>query len=192
MNKTHANKIAALLLASLISAPAIAADQYTVDAHHTWPMFEVNHLGFTTQRGRFNQSAGHITLDMAAKKGSVDLTIQTDSLDMGFDQWDEHMKADGFFNAAAFPTMQFTSNKLHFDGDKVVSADGDFTLLGVTRPLTVKVSNFRCGLHPMTHKQTCGADITATFKRSDFGMTKFVPAVGDEVKIFVPLEASKN
>lgn len=192
MHRTLIKTAPALILAALTAPAALAADHYTVDAHHTWPTFEVNHLGFSTQRGRFNQTAGEITLDVAAKQGSVTLAIQTASLDMGFDKWNEHLKSDTFFNVAAFPTMKFSSNKLRFDGDRVVAADGEFTLLGVTRPLTVSVSNFRCGQHPMTHKQTCGGDISATFKRSDFGMNSFIPAVGDEVKISVPLEAAKD
>jgi len=184
------NKIFALILASLLASPALAAEHYTVDPHHTWPMFEVNHLGYTTQRGRFNQSSGTVELDIAAKKGSIDLTIQTGSLDMGFDLWDQHIKAEGFFNAEVYPTLHFVSNKLQFEGDKVVAATGDFTMLGVTKPLTVTVSNFRCAPHPMNKKMTCGADISTSLKRSDFGMTKFVPAVSDEVKIMVPLEAT--
>lgn len=181
-----------LVAAALLATPAYAADNYTVDPRHTWPVFEVNHLGFSTQRGRFNSSSGKITLDTAAKKGSVELVIETASLDMGFDKWDEHMKSDEFFNVAQFPTMRFASDKLVFDGDKVVAAEGSITLLGVTRPLTLTVSNFHCGPHPMLKKPACGADITATLKRSEFGMTKFVPAVSDEVKIFAPVEAVKD
>ena len=181
-----------LIVAALLAAPACAADNYTVDPRHTWPVFEVNHLGFSTQRGRFNSSSGKITLDTAAKNGSVELVIETASIDMGFDKWDEHMKSDEFFNVAQFPTLRFVSDKLVFDGDKVVAAEGSFTLLGVTRPLTLTVSNFRCAPHPMLKKPACGADITATLKRSEFGMTKFVPAVSDEVKISVPVEAVKE
>jgi len=186
------NRLLATLLASLIAAPACAADSYTIDSRHTWPVFEVNHMGFSTQRGRFNKSSGKITLDTAAKKGSVDITIETASLDMGFDKWDEHMKSEDFFNAEFYPTMHFASSKLVFDGDKIAAAEGSFTLLGVTKPLTLTVSNFRCAPHPMNKKQTCGADITATLKRSEFGMTKYVPAVSDEVKISVPVEAVKD
>ena len=181
-----------LIVAALLAAPACAADSYTIDSRHTWPVFEVNHLGFSTQRGRFNSSSGKITLDTAAKKGSVELVIETASLDMGFDKWDEHMKSDEFFNVAQFPTMRFVSDKLVFDGDRVVAAEGSFTLLGVTKPMTLTVSNFRCAPHPMVKKPACGADITATLKRSEFGMTKFVPAVSDEVKISVPVEAVKE
>ena len=186
-----------IAVAALLSAPAYAADSYTtqsytIDPTHTWPVFEVNHLGFSTQRGRFNKSSGKVTLDSAAKKGSVELSIETASIDMGFDKWDEHMKSDEFFNVAKFPAIRFVSDKLVFDGDKVVAAEGSFTLLGVTKPLTLTVSNFRCAMHPMAKKPACGADITATLKRSGFGMTKFLPMVSDEVKIIVPVEAIKD
>lgn len=186
------HKLLITLLASLLAMPACAADNYTIDPNHTWPVFEVNHLGFSTQRGRFNKTSGKITLDTAAKKGSVDLVIETASIDMGFDKWDEHLKSEEFFNVGQFPTMHFTSNKLVFDGDKVVAAEGSFTLLGITKPLTLTLSRFRCAPHPMNKKPTCGADITATLKRSEFGMTKYVPAVSDEVKISVPVEAVKD
>lgn len=181
--------LAALVLSAALAAPAFAADSYTIDPNHTFPVFEVNHFGFSTQRGRFNKSAGKITLDLAAKKGSVDLTIDTTSLDMGFDTWNKHLSADGFFNTEKFPAMTFKSNKLVFEGDKVIAAEGSFTLLGVTKPLRLTVNNFRCAPHPFTKKAMCGADVMATLKRSDFGMTKYVPAVSDEVKISSPVEA---
>ncbi len=186
------NKLLATLLASLLAAPACAADNYTIDSRHTFPVFEINHMGFSTQRGRFNKSSGKITIDTAAKKGSVELTIEAASIDMGLDKWDEHMKAEDFFNAAQFPTMRFVSDRLVFDGDRVVAAEGSFTLLGVTKPLTLTVSNFRCTMHPMAKKPACGADVSATLKRSDFGMTKYVPMVSDEVRILSPVEALKD
>jgi polyisoprenoid-binding protein YceI len=182
----------AVALASSVAVSAYAADSYTIDPNHTFPVFEVNHLGYSVQHGRFDKTSGSITLDMAAKKGSVDLTIETTSLDMGFPLWNEHLSADGFFNTAKFPTMTFKSNKFTFKDGKVVAAEGDFTLLGVTKPLTVTVSDFRCGDHPMLKKPMCGANISGTIKRSDFGMTKYVPAVSDEIQIHVPVEAYKN
>ena len=187
------NKILiAIALATSVTASAYAADSYTIDPNHTFPVFEVSHLGYTMQHGRFNKTNGSITLDMAAKSGSVDLVIETTSLDMGFPLWDEHLSADGFFNTAKFPTMTFKSNKLIFKDDKVVAAEGQFTLLGVTKPLTVSVNGFKCGENPMNKKPMCGANIGGTIKRSDFGMTKYVPAVSDEVQIHVPVEAYKN
>jgi len=176
-------------LAGLIAMPACAAESYTIDPAHTWPVFEVNHLGFSTQRGRFNRTSGKITLDTAAQKGSVDLTIETASLDMGMDNWDEQMKSVGFFNVTQYPTMRFVSDKLIFDGDRVVAAEGKLTLLGTTRQLTLTVSNFRCAPHPLTRKKTCGADISTTIQRMQFGMAKFIPLISDEVKISSPVEA---
>lgn len=184
--------LAFLALSAVLSAPALAVDSYTIDPSHTFPVFEVNHLGFTNQRGRFNKSAGKITLDLSAKKGSVELIIDTTSLDMGFDTWDKHLSAEGFFNSEKFPAMTFKSDKLVFDGAKVVAAEGNFTLLGVTKPLKLTVNNFRCAPNPFTKKDMCGADVSATLKRSDFGMLKFLPAVSDEVKISSPVEAYKD
>lgn len=184
--------VVALTLATSVALPAFAADSYTIDPNHTFPVFEVNHLGFSTQRGRFNKSSGKIVLDVAAKKGSVDLTVDVASLDMGFAKWNEHMAAEGFFDTAKHPTMSFKSEQLVFEGDKLVAADGQFTLLGVTKPLRLAVNGFRCGDNPITKKQMCGADVAATIKRSDFGMTKYLPAVGDEIKINSPVEAVKD
>jgi polyisoprenoid-binding protein YceI len=175
-----------------MTTAAYAADEYTIDSNHTFPVFEVNHLGYSVQHGRFNKTSGKISLDMAAKLGSVELTIETASLDMGFPLWDEHMAAEGFFNSAKFPTMTFKSSKLIFKDDKIVAAEGDFTLLGVTKPITVTVKSFSCGDHPFTKKAMCGANIGGVIKRSDFGMSKYVPAISDEIKIHVPVEAYKN
>ena len=183
---------ASFALATAVAAPAFAADTYTIDPNHTFPVFEVNHLGFSTQRGRFNKTTGTVVLDTAAKKGSVDLNIDVASLDMGFPTWDQHMAADGFFNTEKFPTITFKSNKLVFEGEKVVAAEGDFTLLGVTKPIKLTVSNFKCGPNPMNKKEMCGAEISTTIKRSDFGMTKYVPAIGDDIKISSAVEAYKQ
>ncbi len=182
----------AILVAALIAAPAVAADSYTIDPSHTWPMFEVNHLGFSTQRGRFDKTNGKITLDIAARKGSVDITIDANSLDMGFARWDAPMKSPDFFDVQQYPTIHFTSDKLLFDGDKVVGAEGNFTLLGTTRPLTLTVSNFNCAPHPILRKMHCGADITATILRSQYGMSRYITMVGDEIKLIVPVEADKD
>ncbi|MBK9160565.1 MAG: polyisoprenoid-binding protein [Nitrosomonadales bacterium] len=185
-------KTLSLIIAALLAVPAYAADSYTIDTTHTWPSFEINHLGYSTQRGRFNKTSGTIMLDIAAKKGSVDITIDTGSLDMGFQKWDDHLKSPDFFDAEVHPTIRFTSDKLIFDGDKVVGAEGHFTLLGVTKPLKLTVSNFHCAPHPMTKKMHCGADISTTIQRSQFGMTKYVPLVGDEVRLYSPVEANKD
>lgn len=184
-----------IILAALLSAaclPALAADSYSIDAAHSQAMFEVRHLGFSTQRGHFTQSGGKVTLDLAAKTGSVEYTIQVKSLDMGLERWNKHMLGEDFFNVEKHPTISFKSTKLVFEGDKVVAAQGDFTLLGVTKPITLKVASFTCGVHPMIKKTVCGADISAMIKRSDFGMSYGLPGIGDEVMLVVPVEAHKE
>ncbi|WP_028456150.1 YceI family protein [Chitinilyticum litopenaei] len=182
-----------LLIATLLAAAgsAVAAPvNYTIDQSHTYPQFTVDHLGFSTQHGRFNKTSGAIVLDQAAKTGSVDISIDTASIDTGWAKRDEHLKSEDFFNVAKFPAMTFKSKNLKFAGDKLVSVSGDFTLLGVTKPLTLNVSTFKCvDSHPMAKKPWCGADATATIKRSEFGMNTYVPAVGDEVKLTIQIEA---
>ncbi|HUW51361.1 MAG TPA: YceI family protein [Sulfuricella sp.] len=189
MNKTL---IALALVGATIGMPAIAADNYTIDSRHTFPSFEINHLGFSIQRGRFNRSSGKITLDTAAKSGSIDVTIDATSIDTGLASLEEHLQGEDFFDTAKYPVITFTSKSLKFDGDRLIGADGDFTMHGVTRPVTLTIDHFRCAPHPMTRKQTCGANATTSIKRSEFGIVKYVPNVGDEVKIAIQVEATKD
>lgn len=182
----------ALLLGTMIALPAMAQDSYTADPSHTYPHFEVSHLGFSIMHGRFDKTTVKVTLDRAAKKGSIDVSVDTASANTGWAKRDDHLKSEDFFNVAKFPTMSFKSSNLKFDGDRLVGAEGELSLLGVTKPLTLAVSNFRCGPHPMMKKEMCGADATASLKRSDFGMKYGLPAIGDEVSIKIEIEAMKD
>ena len=184
--------VAAVLVSLAASLPAAAADSYTVDPGHTYPGFEINHLGFSTMRGTFDTSSGKVTLDPAGNGGSIEITIDAASIDTGHAKRDEHLRSEEFFNVARFPTLTYKANRLKYDGDKLVGADGELTLLGVTRPVSLTVTSFNCGTHPINKKPACGANATASIKRSDFGMTTYVPAVGDEVKISIEVEAFKN
>jgi polyisoprenoid-binding protein YceI len=175
-----------------VMAPVVFADTFTIDPEYTIPAFEVGHLGFTTQRGRFDKTAGTVVLDFAAKTGSVEFTVYTKSLDMGSAAWTYHVSSEGLFNVAKYPTMTFKSDRVIFDADKVVAAEGQFTLLGVTKPLTVTVNRFTCGTNPINNKFMCAGDVVATIKRSEFGMTKYIPTVSDDIIITVPVEAYRN
>jgi len=177
------------------SLPAAAADEtYTLDSAHSQPSFEVQHMGFSMQHGVFTKGAvGKVTLDRAARKGSIDVTIDTASVRSLTEKLDAHIKGEDFFNVAKYPTMTFKSSNLVFDGDKVVGADGELTMLGVTKPVTVKVANFMCGEQPFNKKPLCGAEVTANIKRSEWGMKYGIPkAVSDEVKITIPVEAYRE
>lgn len=181
-----------VLMSAILAFPVMAADQYTIDSRHTFPVFEVNHLGFSTQRGRFNNTTGKITLDPAAKTGSVEVTIATDSLDMGLEDWDKHMKNPDFFDVEKYPSMTFKADRFTFKKGVPVSAEGSLTLLGATHPVKLDIANFRCGMHPIAKKELCGADVTTTIKRSLWGMTKYVPLISDDIRVHIPVEAFKQ
>jgi polyisoprenoid-binding protein YceI len=180
------------LLGALMAAPAFAAESYTIDPRHTLPMYEIDHFGWSTQRGRFKSVNGKIVLDRAAKTGTVDVVIDVASVDSGVDKLDEHLRSEDFFNAARHPTMTFKAKKIAFRGDKPASVPGELTLLGVTKPVTLTVNAFHCAPNPFAKKDACGADAVATIKRSDFGMTTMVPGLGDEVKLLINIEAFKD
>lgn len=185
---------AAAVIATLFSLSAHAnPESYTIEPNHTIPRFAVSHFGFSTHMAQFSKTAGKIVLNMAAKSGSVDITIQTSSFIGGANEaFEKHVRGPDFFNADKFPTMTFKSSKLNFTGEALTSVDGEFTMLGVSKPLTLTVTSFRCGNHPFNKKPMCGADATAKIKRSEFGMKTFIPAVSDEVTLLLQVEALKD
>ncbi|MGV3654898.1 MAG: YceI family protein [Noviherbaspirillum sp.] len=183
----------ALLLSAAASACALAAPvTYTVDGTHTYPRFSYNHFGMSTQLSRFNHTAGTVTLDKAAKTAAVDLTIDMKSVDTGFATFDAHIQGEDFLDTAQYPTATFKSSKVKFAGDKPVAIDGNLTIKGITRPVTLKVTHFTNMPHPMLKKDAIGADATVMIKRSQFNAGKFAPHVGDDVTITVSLEAVKS
>lgn len=181
------------LSALLLSMPAYAAmESFTVDPRHTYPSFEVNHMGLSTQRGRFNAANGKITLDRQAKKGTIDIEIDARTLSTGLDELEKHLKNEDFFNVEKHPKIVFKSSAVEFDGENPKSVNGDLTLLGVTKPVTLSISSFNCRVHPINKKYVCGADASASIKRSEFGMTYAIPGVSDEVKLFIQVEAFRD
>jgi polyisoprenoid-binding protein YceI len=183
----------AVVLATLVAGSAYAApENYTIDSTHTFPSFEVGHMGFSTQRGRFNKTSGSIVLDRAAKKATVDISIDASTISTGLDKLEAHLRAEDFFDTAKFPTISFKSTGAKFDGDKLTSLSGNLTMRGVTKPVTLTVTSFFCGPNPVYKKDACGADAVATLKRSDFGINYALPGVSDEVKLQIQVEAHKN
>jgi len=175
-----------------LATPLHAADQYTIDPSHTFPRFELNHFGFSTHHGQFNKTAGKLTLDRAAKSGAIEITVQTASIGTGDPKLESELRGEKFFNVEKFPTMVFKAKTLKFNGDVPASAEGELTLLGVTRPLTLSISRVVCATHPYTKKEDCGAEVSGALKRSDFGMKAFLPIVGDEITLHIQVEAWKD
>jgi polyisoprenoid-binding protein YceI len=183
----------AVILATLLAGTAQAAPEtYTIDSTHTFPSFEINHLGFSTQRGRFNKTTGTIVLDQAARKASVDISIDANSISTGLEKLEAHLRAEDFFDVAKYPTITFKSTGATFKGDKLATVSGDLGMHGVTKPVTLTVTAFHCGHNPVYKKDACGADAVTTIKRSDFGINYALPAVSDEVRLLMQIEAHKN
>jgi polyisoprenoid-binding protein YceI len=185
-------KLSTVSSACLLSFSVLAADSYTIDSRHTFPSFEISHLGFSTQRGRFNETSGKVTLDAAAAKGSIDISVNTATISTGLAELEEHLRGKDFFDSTQYPAMTFKSDKLSFQGEKLVSADGVLTLRGISKPVSLHVEHFYCGMNVIRLKYTCGADAVGTIKRSAFGIDKYAPAVGDEVKLLIQVEAVKD
>lgn len=195
--KKHA-LMSALLLAAPLAATA-APETYVFDPYHTYPHFAVDHLGVSTMWGRFDKSSGKFTLDRAAKTGSLELVVETASISTGDNDKgsrprarDEHLRAADFFNVAEFPQMTYKSTTVKFNGDAPAEVEGQLTLLGVSKPVSLKIDRWVCKDHPMRKKPMCGGNASGSFKRTDFGMKYGVPAVGDEIKLFVEFEAYKQ
>jgi polyisoprenoid-binding protein YceI len=172
------------------SASALAAPTtFVPNADHTFVRFSYDHMGFSLQQSRFDKTTGSVTFDPVAKTGSVDLVIDTKSVDTGSELFNGHIQGTDFLDTAQFPTATFKSTSVKFDGDRPVSISGDLTLKGVTKPITLTVTSFKHGLN-MMKKDAIGANATTTLKRSDFQMAKYVPMVADEVTVTIAIEAA--
>jgi polyisoprenoid-binding protein YceI len=180
--------------ASLASA-AIGQETYVIEPTHSQPQFDTAHIGYSVQHGNFGKATGKITLDRAANKGAVDVSIDATSIHTIDPRLDTIVKSEKFFNVDKFPTITYKSSKVSFDGSgRIVGVDGELTMLGVTKPVSLQVLSFNCGENPFNKKAMCGAVARGTLKRSDFGMTTGVNlmAPSDEVTLTIPVEAYKE
>ena len=186
-------RLSAALALSAAAATAMAAPEtYVVDSTHTFPRFSYSHFGMSTQLSRFDKTTGTVVLDKAAKTGAVDVVIDMKSVNTGYTTFNEHIQGEDFLDTARYPTATFKSTKVNFAGDKPVSIDGNLTIKGVTKPVTLKVTNYINMPHPMLKKDAIGADATVVIKRTEFNAGKYAPHVGDDVTITVSLEAIKG
>ena len=191
------NRITKLTAALIVSATAAtsafaAPETYGIDATHTFPSFSYSHFGLSTQLSKFEKTSGTVTLDKAAKTGAVDITIDMTSVNTGYATFNEHIQGEDFLDTAKYPTATFKSTKVTFDGDKPATIDGELTIKGVSKRVTLTVNHFATMPHPMLKKDAIGANASTVIKRSEFNAGKYAPNVGDEVTITVSLEAIKN
>jgi polyisoprenoid-binding protein YceI len=179
----------ALMTGSAIAAPVT----YNVDPAHTYPSFEADHMGgLSVWRGKFEKSSGTIVLDKDKASGTVDITVDAASIDFGHAKLNEHAKSPEIFDVAKFPTATYKGTLTKFKDGVPTEVEGQFTLHGVTKPLTLSINQFKCMISPMTKKEVCGADASATFNRSDYGVS-FGDKYGfkQEVKLQIQVEAGR-
>jgi polyisoprenoid-binding protein YceI len=177
---------------ALVTGSAIAAPvTYNVDPAHTYPSFEADHFGgLSNWRGKFDKSSGTIVYDKDKSAGTVEITIDASSIDFGMPKLNEHAKSAEIFDVAQFPTATYKGKLAKFKDGAPTEVEGQFTLHGVTKPLTLTINQFKCIVNPMNKKEVCGADASATLNRSDFGVS-----YGDkygfkqEVKLQIQVEA---
>jgi polyisoprenoid-binding protein YceI len=186
--------IVLLAAAGATATSAFAADTYAIEPNHTYPSFEADHFGgLSTWRGKFTKTSGSITLDRAAKTGSVDITIDTDSIDFGHAKLNEHVMSEEMFDVRKYPQAVYKSSSIKFKGDKPAVVNGELTLHGVTKPVKLVIDHFKCMQHPMFKREVCGANAVATFNRSDFGIGYGTQmGFSPEVKLAIQVEALKQ
>jgi polyisoprenoid-binding protein YceI len=155
----------------LAAAASAAPTTYNIDPDHTHPSFEVDHFGgLSVWRGIFKKTSGKVTLDAAAKTGTVEVTIDAASIDLAHDKLNEHVSGPEMLDVAKFPTATYKGTLGGFSNGAPTTVTGNLTLHGVTKPVALKINSFKCIQHPMIKKEVCGADATGTFSRADFGV----------------------
>ena len=182
--------LTALAFTGVVATSAVAAPlTYSVDGSHTFPRFSYLHFGYSTQLNSFSKTTGKVVYDPQAQQGSVDIVISTKSVNTGFADFNEHIQGEDFLDTAKFPEATFKSTKVVFEGEKPKSIEGQLTIKGVTKPVTLTVTSFQAAPHPMMKKPTIGANAFTVIKRSEFNAGKYAPYVGDEVRIDIAIEA---
>jgi len=160
-----------LACAATASAEVTGPVTYNIDPEHTYPSFEADHMGgLSTWRGKFNTTTGTIVLDRQAQTGTVDITIDTTSVDFGHDGMNDHAKSPDMLDVAQYPTATYTGKLVDFKDGAPTAVEGTLTLRGVSKPVKLEIRRFLCKQHPMRGKEVCGADAHGTFNRADFGI----------------------
>ncbi|HZP67756.1 MAG TPA: YceI family protein [Rudaea sp.] len=184
-----------ILLTSLLAAaslPALAAEKYDIDSGHTQVQFTWNHFGFSNPSAMLEKISGDFELDTAdLTKSSISVTLPLDGIHTGVPKLDEHLKSPDFFDAAKYPNVTFKSTKVEKVGADHLKVTGDLTIHGVTKSVTLPVKINKIGDNPMMGAPSAGFDSDLTIKRSDFGVDKYVPNVGDDIHVHITFDSHK-
>lgn len=192
MKNFYTVSAAALALWAGFAAPAQAKPEtYALDPFHTNVYWQANHFGFSNPSGKFATVTGALVLDEEKPaESTLKVTINTGSVETGIPLFNEHLKSDKFFNSEKFPTATFDSTSVELTGKDTAKVQGNLTLLGVTKPVTLDVKLNKIGENPISKLKTAGFSATAVVKRSDFGITYALPGVSDDVHLSFEVEAN--
>jgi len=184
--------LALALLACLVSAAHAQPATYRIDPDNTRVHFEIMHFGTSTLRARFDRLAGSIGLDRQAHRGELSISVDTASVSSGTAPFDGMLRSASLLDAQGSPQAWFVASRFVFDGDRLASVDGEFTLRGTSRPLSLRALRFTCQPHPTLQRELCGGDFEAELRRSDFGITYGLPFVADRMRLVIQVEALRD
>lgn len=196
--------LAALTLAALaftpIRAQQVSTDPakvevgtYAVEPSHTRVLFAVDHMGFTTWYGEFTNVSGRLSLPAAGVAAStLTIRIPTATVSTSNAVLDGELKSADWFDAAKYPEIVFAATKVVRTGPATADVIGTVAFHGVTKPIALKAKFNGAGVNILSKKYTVGFEVSGALKRSDFGVTKYVPLVGDDVRLIVSAAFEKE
>jgi polyisoprenoid-binding protein YceI len=185
------NRLLVGLLCACASS-AWAVESFVLEPTHTFPSFEIRHQSVSVMRGKFTRTQGRVVLDPEGQGSRIEVSVDAGSGDTGHAGLNQKLLGSSFFNSGQFPEIRFVATDVVFKDGKPVAANGNLTLLGVTRPVTLEIRDYACTRQFLTLRPLCGADVHTSIKRSDFGMTWGIPLIGDEVKLAIEVEALRE
>jgi polyisoprenoid-binding protein YceI len=186
--------LALVFAAAALAAPGAGAQPatYRLDPERSFVHFEVLHFGTSTSRGRFGPVQGEVRLDRATQRGEVGLAIATASVDTGLAVFDARLRQDDLLASEAHPQAYFVARQFRFDGERLAEVRGEFTLRGISQPLSLRALFFGCRQDAARRAEVCGGDFEAEIKRSEFGATFGLPLVADRVRLVVQVEGVRQ
>ena len=165
-----------------------AAPSFTLDPTHTSVHFEVVHMGTSTLRGRFDKASGSVQFDPQAQQLDVGISVDTASVSSGVPLLDAQLRGSAMLAVDANPQAFFTARSARFEGSVPREVRGEFTLRGISQPLTLRALRWNCALNPRFRREVCGGDFEAFIDRSAFGITHSLPFVADRVRLLIQVE----
>ncbi len=192
-------RIAAFALLAMVSVPALAAPstdlaqveggQFVVDKNHAKIIFSTTHFGFSTYYGLFNDFDAKLAFDPKdPAKSALSVTVNMNGIDTTNPKLDGHLKSPDFFDANKYPQAVFTATEIKVTGPTSGTITGTLNLHGVTKPVTLDATFNGGGQNPMTKAYVLGFNAVGHLKRSEFGISTYVPAVGDDVTLTISAE----